>query len=205
MSDTQRLTRVEQQVRTRAALLEAGGRVFVARGFAGASVEAIAAEAGFTRGAFYANFGSKEALFAALLQERVYAVYSRMAEGFLAGTDRSSPRQIGERLATVQADPDGKWMFRLWLELLAHADRDPALGELAKGFWAGNRALLTEILQRESTARGIELPASARDLATAQIAMDIGLALQHHVDPEAVPLSVYGAVWAAVFGPLDPR
>ena len=75
-----RLTRAEQQAATRAALIDAAAQVFAERGFTGASVEAIAARAGYTRGAFYSNFESKEELFAELLQERVYARYGEMAE-----------------------------------------------------------------------------------------------------------------------------
>src|SRR5881409_2831591 len=94
-----RLTRTERQAQTRADLLEAAARVFARRGFAGASVEAIAAEAGFTRGAFYSNFSSKEELFAELLQERVYAIYTRMAQRLLSGEADWTPRESGERLA----------------------------------------------------------------------------------------------------------
>jgi hypothetical protein len=36
------------------------------------------------------------------------------------------------------------------------------------------------------------------------IAMDIGLALQHFVDPEGVPLDLYPELYKAVFGPLTP-
>src|ERR1043165_9772619 len=101
-----RLTRAESQAQTRAALLQAGAEVFVERGFAGSSVEAIAARAGFTRGAFYSNFASKEELFAELLQERVYSVYRRMVQQLLAGEADWTPRESGEQLAAVQADPN---------------------------------------------------------------------------------------------------
>ena len=53
MATASGLTRAEKRARTRAALRDAAARVFVERGFQGASVEVIAAEAGFTRGAFY--------------------------------------------------------------------------------------------------------------------------------------------------------
>src|SRR4051812_29687054 len=76
---TERLTRAEQRERTRDALLDAAGRVFVERGFSGASVEAIAAEAGYTRGAFYSNFASKDELFAELLQRRAFDQYRAIA------------------------------------------------------------------------------------------------------------------------------
>jgi AcrR family transcriptional regulator len=196
----QRLTRSESQARTRAALLEAGAQVFVERGFAAASVEAIAARAGFTRGAFYSNFSSKEQLFAELLQERVYAMYRRLTEH--AESEGWDPRESGARLAAIQADPDGRWMFRLWLELLAHAGRSEEMRRLASEFWSGNRALIAALVRRRYDERGTAPPIAPERLASALIAMDVGLALQHHVDPDAVPLDVYLDVWETVFGPL---
>jgi AcrR family transcriptional regulator len=59
-----RITRAERQAATRQELIDAAGRVFLRRGYEGASIEAIAEEAGYTRGAFYSNFGSKAELLA---------------------------------------------------------------------------------------------------------------------------------------------
>ncbi len=66
----QRLTRRESQQLTRARLIESAERVFVRAGFDAASVERIAEEAGFSRGAFYSNFESKDELFLALLEKK---------------------------------------------------------------------------------------------------------------------------------------
>ena len=195
-----RLTRAESQAKTRSALLHAAAEVFVERGFAGASVEAITERAGYTRGAFYSNFASKEALFAELLQERVYALYREMTER--SEVESWDTRRSAERLAAIQADPDGRWLFRLWLELLAHSGRSPDMQRLAAGFWSGNRELLTTLIRRRYEQRGTEPPVAPDRLASALIAMDIGLAMQHYVDPDAVPLDVYPDVWEAVFGPL---
>lgn len=57
-----RLTRVEQQQRTRDALLDAAIELFVARGIEATSIEEVTAQAGYSRGAFYSNFASKEEL-----------------------------------------------------------------------------------------------------------------------------------------------
>jgi AcrR family transcriptional regulator len=65
-----RLTRRESRDLTRVKLLEAAERVFVRAGFDGASVEQIAAEAGFSRGAFYSNFKSKDGIFLELLDKK---------------------------------------------------------------------------------------------------------------------------------------
>ncbi len=68
MAAPARLSRAESQARTRQALLDAAAEVFVERGLHRTSVEAIAERAGFTRGAFYANFADKADALLALLE-----------------------------------------------------------------------------------------------------------------------------------------
>ncbi|HEX8207599.1 MAG TPA: TetR/AcrR family transcriptional regulator [Solirubrobacteraceae bacterium] len=198
-----RMTRSESQARTRKALVRAAGEVFVERGFQRASVEAIAERAGFTRGAFYSNFASKEEVFAELLQSTVYAAYQAMEEEQL-GSDAplATARESAKRLAKIQAHPDGRWMFRLWLELLLQAGRDERMRELAVEFWRTNRGLLAKIAERRAAEHGLESPLPPRVMASAMIAMDIGLAIQHHVDPDAVPLDVYPDVFGLLFDGL---
>jgi AcrR family transcriptional regulator len=196
----ERLTRAERQEQTRAALLAAAARVFVERGFAGASVEAITAAAGYTRGAFYSNFASKEELFAELLQQRVYARYADM----ITRSERapSTMREVGEELARIQADGDGRWLFRLWLELLAHAGRDDRFREIAAGFWRSNRERMAALI---ASAYGDRVPpAEPKRLASALIALDIGLALQHFVDAGEAPLDLYPELYELLFGALTP-
>src|SRR5438046_5347843 len=112
---TPRRTHVQRREATRAALLDAAARVFIERGFAGSSVEAISEAAGYTRGAFYAHFRTKEELFAELLQQRVFAAYRAMATDAASTppAQRAGPREVGEQLARIQASPDGRWLFRL--------------------------------------------------------------------------------------------
>ena len=75
-----RLSRKERQAETRKGLLDAAERVFIRDGFAGSSVESITADAGFTRGAFYSNFKTKEELFVELLHDRIFSVYGELLE-----------------------------------------------------------------------------------------------------------------------------
>ena len=192
-----RMTRAEKQAATRAALLDAAAQLFVERGLQGASVEAISERAGFTRGAFYSNFASKEELFAELLQQRVYAAYRFMAEQQLAAEGPlPSARESAEVLAQVQENPDGRWLFQLWFELLAQASRDESMRALAKEFWTTNRRLTAGVVAKSP---GDHKGLSPEAAATALIAMDIGLAIQHHVDPDAVPLSLYPEIFGALF------
>lgn len=64
-----RLSRAESKENTHRALLDAAERCFLELGYPGATLDGIAAEAGFTKGAVYWHFRSKEALFLNLLDE----------------------------------------------------------------------------------------------------------------------------------------
>src|SRR3954447_6908940 len=66
-----RLTRSQQVERNRELLLDAARAVFLQRGYGGATLEAIAAEAGFSKGVVYSQFAGKPDLFLALLERRI--------------------------------------------------------------------------------------------------------------------------------------
>jgi AcrR family transcriptional regulator len=193
----QRLTRAERQAQTRQELLDAAARVFVKRGFSASSVEEISAEAGYTRGAFYSNFRSKNELFVELLHDRVYTRYTEMTQEGLQGRPPTL-RETGLTLAAIQANPEGRWLWRLWFECLAQAGRDEELRELAATFWHGNRERTAKLIE-------IALPHQrdrAKAIATALIALDIGLAIQHFVDPEDAPLDLYPELYVLLFSHL---
>ena len=194
-------TRAEKQAQTKQALLVAARKLFIERGFAGATVDAIATEAGFSRGAFYSNFESKERLFAELLDQQVFEVYRQMARDRLTGA-ASTMGETAEELAAVVRDPERRWAFALLLELLAHAGRDPEFRRIAARFWGGTRDLTEEVIRRDYEARGAEPPADPRSIATALIALDIGIAMQHAVDSRDVPLSLYPELYELLFTPL---
>jgi AcrR family transcriptional regulator len=192
-----RLTRAERQQQTRQALLDAAARVFVKRGLQGSSVEEISAEAGYTRGAFYSNFKSKEELFVELLNDRVYARYTAMYEEGIVDPKRAPTlRETGEMLAAIQARTEDRWLFRLWFECLAQAGRDEELRELAASFWRGNRARGAKLIERAMPNQADR----AKAISTALIALDIGLAIQHFVDPDDVPLDLYPELYVLLFG-----
>jgi AcrR family transcriptional regulator len=63
--------RSARKAQTRERLLQAAARVYARRGFSGATLDEVAAEAGFTKGAVYSHFGSKENLLLALMEEHL--------------------------------------------------------------------------------------------------------------------------------------
>jgi AcrR family transcriptional regulator len=123
MSQARRVPRRESQARTRARLLDAAEEVFVEKGIGAASVEEIAARAGYTRGAVYANFADKDALFAAVLEARL----ARRTDEIIAMAEKArSPLELIARLRTEAAsDRDTARWFVLYNEFWLQAVRDP--------------------------------------------------------------------------------
>jgi AcrR family transcriptional regulator len=200
-----RPTRAEKQAETRRLLLEAAEDVFRRRGFSDSTVEEISERAGFSRGAFYSNFESKEQLFIELLHQRVYDEFRQMLER----TPRTeSPRQRLVSTAREFArryEHAERWLFELWLECLAYAARHPDFASLPATFWRGNRELTARMIESTYAEAGKQPPIAAKHLATALTALDIGLAVQNLVDPEEVPLELYPELYGWLFGPLIPE
>ena len=185
-------------------MLDAAERVFLRWGLQGSSVEEIAAEAGYTRGAFYSNFKSKDELFVELLQDRVYRRYAQIAEQTheQPGNPRERLRWGIERMREMYEEDQGDWLFRLWLECLTQAARDDEFRKLAATFWSGNRALMAERTKEVFKEVGRKPPLPPEQFGTAMIALDVGLIVQHMVDPDAVPLDLYVPLFDLLFGKL---
>jgi AcrR family transcriptional regulator len=118
------LARAEQVARNREALLDAARQVFRDHGYAGASLDAVAEAAGFTKGAVYSHFASKADLFLQLLETRIDERFRRQVELVTeAGLDAG--RSFIETVyATSSADP--QWRLAV-LEFRVIAARDPEL------------------------------------------------------------------------------
>lgn len=115
--------------RTRQRLLDAAAEVFAEVGLDAASVEAICERAGFTRGAFYSNFDSKDELFLELAtrvsNQKLEAVSAR-ARALEVATDRPTrPAEIVGRLLDIESD-DRQGVLLL-SEIRNHSLRDAAL------------------------------------------------------------------------------
>jgi AcrR family transcriptional regulator len=130
-----RLTRAQQQERTRAAVLTAAKAEFTERGYATAKVDRIAERAELTRGAVYSNFPSKRALYLAVLIDMVERAAA--AEHGTAGGIR--PSAAPARTSTAEALGA---FARIWLERLPLADHSPSAGRVHLGS-------LTEVLDDE--------------------------------------------------------
>ncbi len=122
--------------RTRARLLDAAFDVFAEQGVRAASVETIAEAAGFTRGAFYSNFSSKEELFFALMEREKVMRLEQLDSGVeqflrpLVGAggvelDDADVIRTITRILELQSDDRRWWLVQS--EFLLLALRDPAI------------------------------------------------------------------------------
>src|SRR5258707_15330656 len=145
-------TRPTREV-TREKLYEAAARVFEKQGIGGASIEAIAAAAGFSRGAFYSNFKSKDELIIAMLEDHVEQSIRRNLD-LLAR--HKNPADFIEALRTMdrsQQDPLGRSPLLHMEMILFVARAEKRRPDLAKRLRA-RRQLISDIVETTSKNSG---------------------------------------------------
>jgi AcrR family transcriptional regulator len=180
---TARLTRAERREQTRDDLIAAADRLFIEGGFHATSLDQIAAAAGYTKGAVYSNFASKEDLFFAVYERRADASEADMKE-LLAG----DPGAMIDRLSADTAGRrgrDDRWLA-VFFEFWAHVIRHPELRERFATIHRRVQTPVAEALERLAAQQDVELPDAALPLAVAAGAMQIGLALERLTQPEVV-------------------
>lgn len=169
--------------RTRDDLLEAATQVFAERGYHGTSVEEVAEAAGYTKGAVYSNFSSKEELFLALLDrhsDEASATFEALVET-TPPADR--PEAVGRGYADVEVF-SRSW-FLLELEFLLYAARNPRVQPRIKRRARETSAWITGMVERHLEEIGAEADdETAADLAGALEALAHGLMLTGLRDPD---------------------
>ncbi|PFG74628.1 TetR/AcrR family transcriptional regulator [Tepidiforma thermophila] len=129
----------ERRAKTRRQLVEAARRAVAARGFEGASLDAIAASAGLSKGAVYAHFPTKLDLYLAVVSdvlEEARRRLERAAEALAAGA--SPPAAAEAFLGTTRDAEHSALMLDIWIT----AGRERAVGELLDAFLAERSTLL---------------------------------------------------------------
>jgi AcrR family transcriptional regulator len=176
-----------QQARTEATrrkLLQAAEQLFARDGFEAARLEDIAAEAGYTRGAFYANFESKEDIFFALLE---HWVAQRIEEVNALLRQHASAEQRLRALREYYAqNARDRQLALLSLEFKLFTLRHPEAAARFRARRQGLRSCGSELLQRLSKVLGRSLPVSSSAAATALGAFSHTLLLEHLVDPKSL-------------------
>ncbi len=197
--------RSRQDVRTettRRKLLAAAKRIFAQDGFEAARLEDIAAGAGYTRGAFYANFESKEDIFFALLDEWVR---ERIESGTAALRAHEDPL---DKLAALRKHYAGiakdRRLVLISLEFKLYALRHPEAHARLRDRHRRMRASWAELLSGLLSALGRKLPIQNPAASACLGALAQGMLLEHLVDPKTLSdgdvRHVLGLFFDAVFG-----
>ncbi len=184
--------RSARKAATRTRLLEAAARVYAARGFAGATLDDVAEEAGLTKGAVYGHFGSKDNLLVALMEEYLAAEVAEQVALF-------------DRDETTWARPfsgSDRWMdeidetpaaFRLLVEFWLAAGRDERLHERVAAGFEALRQMFSGFISESAADAGLEIPQEAtHHFANVSIGLSIGLGMVRLSDRDAVSPALLG-------------
>jgi AcrR family transcriptional regulator len=166
---------VEQVERNHAMVLDAARRVFLERGYAGATIDAIAEEAGFSKGVVYSQFAGKPDLFLALLEQRIT---ERAAENAHIAATRAGLEGVRGLLSANarHTEEGGSWTLLL-IEFRVVAARDPALNRRYAVLHAHTVAQFTEAL-RTTLGRGGLAMTTAPVCAGLVLAIAVGRVLE---------------------------
>lgn len=167
-------------------LFEAAARVFEEQGIGSASIEAIAAAAGFTRGAFYSNFKSKDELIIAMLENHVEQSIRRSLD--LLARHKSLADFI-DALKTMDRslqDPLGRSPLLHMEMILFVARAEKRRPDLAKRLRA-RRKLITDIVEATLKKSGRNGFLNSTWTGAILLALEDGFRLHRLIDPETTP------------------
>jgi AcrR family transcriptional regulator len=200
-----RLTRSQRQEQTRAQLVEAALRVFLRRGFHGASLDEIAEEAGYTTGAVYSNFKGKDDLFLAVLDAEAQRRFPLHTELMLqAGSIEDGLRASAREMVRYAREHPG-WTA-VYVEFWTHASRRP---ELRRRVAAQHEGLLDTVggLVAEWAGRwgvGFRLP--VREVVRGTYAISRGMGLETLLADDPAPMDQFEEMFLAyVTGLIEGR
>ena len=184
---------------TRRRVLDAAFAVFGEGGIAASSLDQVAAAAGLTKGAVYSNFASKDDLVLALMEEHA----ARRIDVSLAGFQDSSDHVAGlidaAAVMVREMHADEAW-HRLLAEFFAMAHQDPQRQRALRDRRREVREALSRVLSKLSEELDVELPLPPDDFAAVLLGLSNGLAMESHIDPEAVPDDLMGRVLTLLAG-----
>lgn len=181
-----RLTREESQQKTRTKLLNVAANMFAEHGFYDTSIDRIAEEAGFSKGAVYSNFGSKDDLFIEVFRdqqrkdmqdlEKIIESCETIDEFIqLLEKNHEHGRKVGQKESILK------------LEFLLHALRNKAAQKSLADMLKENRQQMVDILQHFYKEDNSLSPGEADRLAYLILSLDIGIGIQSFVLAEDTP------------------
>lgn len=196
------LTPERRRAMTRQHLLDAAAIVFARDGFRGASIDEVAATAGFTKGAVYSNFKNKDDLFLELLDDRLARQFA-LVETILEDEPTMDPADQMSRMADFvwRTTNNDEWTL-LYLEFLVYAARNPeAKAKLAESA-RQSRHIVVE-MRRHDFSEGVG-SFDVEQFATLSLALFNGLGIDHLIDPDSVTKATLAEAMALFYQSAQP-
>jgi len=193
-----RLRRAEMVERNREAVLAAARRVFIDQGYIGATLEAIAEEAGFSTGVMYSQFESKADLFLTLLERRIEE-RTGAVERFIAEYSGLEGWHRFVESVTKYARTDAAWT-RVLVEFRVLASRDPRLNARYAAAHSRNVDRLAAALERICVKAELQPRFPTRVMAEVFFALQTGTNLEQAANPAAVPVETVLRMLTRAFG-----
>ncbi|MFY0407221.1 TetR/AcrR family transcriptional regulator [Solicola sp. PLA-1-18] len=194
---TRPVTRAERQAQTRETLILTARRMFLADGYGATSLDKVALEAGFSKGAVYSNFKNKEELCLAVLDSIQQRQVDEVAAAF---TEHQS---LDDRLAAF-----GRWARErigqprwtaLEVEFGSVARQSPFVADALRERHKATRRAIADLVDVVLADAGVEISMTSDQAATALLSLGIGLGAQRSLDPD-VDVDVFTATLRAVMG-----
>src|SRR5258706_4333202 len=167
-------------------LFEAAAHVFEEQGIGGASIETIAAAAGFTRGAFYSNFKSKDELIIAMLEDHLEQTVRRNLDLLSKHKNLADFIDAMKTMDRSQQDPLGRSPLLHMEMILFVARAEKRRPELAKRLRAG-RKLIADVIETTAKNSGKDPVLAPASWGSIVLAMEDGFSLHRLIDPETTP------------------
>lgn len=171
---------------TRDKLFEAAARVFEEQGIGGASIETLAAAAGFSRGAFYSNFKSKDELIIAMLEDHLEQTVRRNLDLLARHKNLADFIDALKTMDRSRQDPLGRSPLLHMEMILFVARAEKRRPELAKRLRAG-RQLIADIVETTAKNSGKDPVLDPAWWGAIVLAMEDGFRLHRLIDPESTP------------------
>ena len=208
MKRTRGISRAEKQEGTRRSLLGAASRLFCKRGLEGTSIDEISEAAGYTKGAFYANFKSKEELFLVMLDEKFSHELERLDRS-LAGTEDADQEARTAAAEFIHFASDDDWP-RLYFQFAAHAARNEEFRQELATRQRAMRDRLVTVYSRWIKDHDADPPLPLADIAAMTYFMADGFLVDRLIEPGldedlyATMLSVFFRGLAAMAAGWEP-
>jgi len=195
-----KVSRAERQRQTRERLIEVAEQMFLAVGYAGTSLDKVAVEAGFSKGAVYSNFAGKEELCLAVLDTIHAQKIRRVLDLFSEDVPiESRLKNFLEWSRSGLGEP--QWTA-LEVEFAAVARHNPwVASELVKRHREVRR-LIEQLISSTLADAGLETTIPVEQVATALLAMGAGLGGLRALDPR-IDMDVFGAVLTGLVRPIS--